>query len=133
MGQKGSCLCGAVHYEVNGEPIMTALCHCKNCQKQAGSALSIIVGVPEDSIVIEGEVKTYVDKGSSGADVLRKFCPNCGSPMFTDVEHAKGMLFVKAGTFEDTSWLEPQVQYWTSTKHEWLTIDGIPGVAANPE
>ena len=47
---------------------------------QAGSALSIIVGVPEGSVSIEGEVKTYNDTGDSGATVKRQFCGSCGSP-----------------------------------------------------
>ena len=40
--RSGGCLCGAVRYEASWPPIATAVCHCKNCQKQAGSALSVI-------------------------------------------------------------------------------------------
>ena len=41
----GSCLCGNVSYECSAEPSMTAICHCKNCQKQTGTAFSIILAV----------------------------------------------------------------------------------------
>jgi hypothetical protein len=132
MPQTGRCLCGAVSYEFSAEPMMTAICHCKNCQRQAGSALSILIGLPEDAIAISGEVKTYVDEGASGMKVLRQFCPNCGSPMFSDAESAPGALFIKAGTLDDTSWLAPQIQFWTSTKQDWLEIDGIASVETNP-
>ncbi len=36
-GLKGGCLCGAVRYSVSAEPAMQAVCHCRNCQRQAGS------------------------------------------------------------------------------------------------
>lgn len=132
MGHTGRCLCGSVSYEITAEPVMTAICHCKNCQRQAGSALSIIVGLPRDGITIQGETTTYDDEGESGMKVLRKFCPKCGSPLFTDAESAPDLWFVKAGTLDDTSWLEPQVQFWTKSKQDWLEIPDIPGVEANP-
>ena len=53
----GSCLCGAVQYASEAEPLMTAVCHCENCQHQTGTAFSIIVGVPEDSLGFREEVK----------------------------------------------------------------------------
>lgn len=133
MGKTGQCLCGAVKYEITADPLMTAVCHCKNCQRQAGSVLSVIVGLPRDGIEIEGETTTYEDSGESGQKVLRKFCPTCGSPMFTDAESAPNLWFVKAGTLDDTSWLEPQIQFWAKSKQDWYDLgDKIPAVEANP-
>ncbi len=129
-GHTGGCLCGAVRYEIIAEPVMTALCHCKNCQRQAGSVLSVIVALPRDGIRIEGETTTYEDHGTSGKRVWRKFCPTCGSPLFTDAEGAPEMWFVKAGTLDDTGWLSPQVQFWAESKQDWFTLD--PAIAAMP-
>ena len=44
----GSCLCGAIKYTCVGPAVMTAMCHCTNCQKQSGSAFSINVIVPKE-------------------------------------------------------------------------------------
>ena len=133
MGQTGGCLCGAVRYEITAEPAMTAICHCKNCQRQAGTALSVIVGFARDGIEITGETTTYADKGESGHAVLRKFCPSCGSPLFTDAQSAPQLLWVKAGTLDDTSWLKPKIQFWTKSKQDWLKLDEtIPAVETNP-
>ena len=77
MGLSGGCLCGAIRYEVAAEPLMCVTCHCKNCQRQAGTALSVIVGVPEDAVSVTGEVKTYNDTGDSGATVRRHFFSRC--------------------------------------------------------
>lgn len=132
MGQTGKCLCGAISYETQAEPLMQAVCHCKNCQRQAGSALSIIVGYPEGTVAISGEPKTYDDSSEGGRAVYRQFCENCGSPLFTLAESAPGMIFIKAGTFDDTDWLEPSVQFWVQSAQGWVERGDIPQVEGNP-
>ncbi|MEP3421567.1 MAG: GFA family protein [Erythrobacter sp.] len=125
MTMTGGCLCGQIRYTLNAEPQICVTCHCKNCQRQAGTALSIIVSVPEDALDITGEVKTYEDAGDSGATVRRQFCGNCGSPVFTRLE-TPGMLFIKAGTFDDTSHLKPAFHCYTKSKQDWVPLGEIP-------
>ena len=50
---EGGCLCGAVRYKSDAEPVMQAVCHCKTCQKISGSTYSFNVAVPEDSLKVE--------------------------------------------------------------------------------
>ena len=133
MGQTGGCLCGKVRYEMTTDPLMCVTCHCKNCQRQAGSALSIIVGVPEGSVEIQGEVKTYNDTGDSGATVRRQFCGDCGSPVFTRVEHPPGVMFIKAGTMDDTSSLKPSFHCYTKSAQDWVELGDIPGFETVPD
>src|SRR5580765_9093163 len=103
----GGCLCGKIRYSANAEPAFTGVCHCRNCQKQGGTAFSIVVGVPAAALSVQGEMKTFHDKGDSGKTVDRRFCPDCGSPIVTEVEAMPGMAILKAGTLDDTSWLKP--------------------------
>jgi hypothetical protein len=121
----GSCLCGSVQYASKEEPLMTAVCHCENCQHQTGTAFSIIVGVPEDSLVFEKSetLKEYIDHGESGGAVRRNFCEKCGSPIFSLVESAPGISFIKAGTLDDKSWLQPSTNFWCDTAQPWVKID----------
>lgn len=128
----GGCLCGAVRYVAEGEPLMQAVCHCKNCQRQAGSGWSMIIALPLDAVAITGEVTTYTDHGSSGGEVLRQFCPTCGSPVFTRVPAQPGWIFIKAGSLDDTSVFNPQIQFWTASKQHWIDLPGLPGVPGNP-
>jgi hypothetical protein len=122
---EGGCLCGAVRYECDAEPALTAICHCKHCQKQAGTAFSTLVGVPRGSLKLSGKpLKTYHDTGESGQPVLREFCEECGSAVISDVSVMPDLLFIKAGTLDDTSWLSPQVQIWTDHKLAWADIAG---------
>ena len=122
--RQGGCLCGQVRYTVPAKPIETLVCHCRNCQKQAGSAFSVVAFFPRDSLHLEGELQTFEDKGTSGQTVFRRFCGNCGSPVITDTEQAPamGLIFIKAGTLDEVDDLVPSVHVWTKRKHCWLTL-----------
>jgi len=133
MTMTGGCLCGAVRYTCESDPLLCVTCHCKNCQRQAGSALSVIVMVPETAVACEGALATYNDTGDSGAAVRRQFCPACGSPVFTRVDSPPGMMFIKAGTLDDTSILKPAFHCYTKSKQDWVDLGGLPGFATVPE
>ena len=114
---------------------MTAICHCKNCQRQTGTAFSIIVGLPEDSLVFSKSdtLTVYLDHGKSGRAVQRKFCNNCGSPILSITQAAPGLSIIKAGTLNDKSWLKPTTQFWCSTSQPWLDMsDELTKYDENP-
>ena len=119
----GGCLCGKIRYTSTAEPVMTAVCHCKNCQKQAGTAFSVIVAVPKPTLAVTGPLKTYNEVGSSGKSVRRNFCPECGSPITTDVEVMPDLVFIKAGTLDDTSALAPTMEIFCSSAQPWTTYE----------
>jgi hypothetical protein len=133
MTMTGGCLCGSVRYACESDPLMCVTCHCKNCQKQAGSSLSVIVMVPETAVSHEGELTTYNDTGDSGATVRRQFCPACGSPVFTRVDSPPGMMFIKAGTLDDTSILKPQFHCYAKSKQDWVDLGDIPAFETVPQ
>jgi hypothetical protein len=128
----GGCLCGQVSYCVSGEAVMQANCHCKNCQRQSGSAFSTIIGVPEGALTVEGEYRTYNDSGESGEAVLREFCSNCGSPLFSRVAVAPGLVFIKVGTLDDTADFNPTMHLWAKSKQHWVDLAGQPAFDTNP-
>jgi hypothetical protein len=119
----GSCLCGG-KYRCDAEPLLTAVCHCPHCQKQTGTSFSVLVAVPKDSLRIEGQaLKTFDDVGESGLPVRRRFCGKCGSPIASYLEAMPTLAFVKAGTLENTSWLNPTMEVWCETAQPWIEID----------
>jgi hypothetical protein len=120
----GGCLCGAVRYTVQWPPAAVATCSCKNCQRQAGSALSLLAVVPRAALEIKGELKTFVDTADSGNAVERQFCPSCGSPIISDMQSARdqGIIFLKAGTLDEARDLVPTLHYWTSSAHGWIVF-----------
>lgn len=122
--REGGCLCGAVRYEASWPPLATAVCHCINCQKQAGSALSVIAVFPRDGLSVNGDLTLYEDKGESGLPVWRRFCGKCGSPVTTDTPGAQeqDIIFLKAGTLDKADDLDPTLHYWTSSKQGWMPL-----------
>ena len=74
----GGCLCGAIRYEVRGDPIYIGHCHCSRCRKSSGAAFLTAALFPKDSIQWTTQVpKLY----PSSAGVDRGFCPDCGSSL----------------------------------------------------
>ena len=135
MAHTGQCLCGAIRYEFDGDPAMTGVCHCRNCQRQAGSAFSTLAGVPKSSFrFTAGEPKLYRDSDTaSGNTVERYFCGNCGSPIYSAIPDQPDMVFLKTGTLDDTSGFQPQFHVWCDTKQNWVSLDeGVPAIPRQP-
>ena len=112
----GGCLCGQVRYSATAEPAIVAVCHCKNCQKQTGTAFSVVIGVPRSAI------STFHDTGDSGQSVDRNFCSECGSPISSDVAVMQDIVFIKAGTLDDTTWLDPKMHVYCDSAQNWTPI-----------
>jgi hypothetical protein len=120
----GGCLCGAVRYELEWPPQATVVCHCRDCQKQAGTAFSVVGVSRREGLTLRGELTTFAHPGSSGQTVERKFCANCGSPVLTDTQaaRAQGIVFFKAGTLDQTADLAPSLHYWTQSAQAWFAL-----------
>ncbi len=132
MPQTGSCLCGDVSYTIDTTPTMTGICHCLNCQKQAGSAFSTLAGVPKNEFKLTGQAPKLYEDGDteSGNPVERYFCGRCGSPIYSAIPSQPEMLFLKTGTLDDTSGFKPMFNVWCDTKQDWVTLDeGVPAIA----
>ena len=130
---EGGCLCGQARFSGDAEPAFQAICHCKNCQKQAGTAYSVVVGVPRAAVTFTGSIKTYQDAGDSGGTVNRHFCPECGSPLFSDTPTNPALVFLKAGALDDAGWVTPQVHIWTESAMACTVIPAeIPAFPKNP-
>ena len=127
----GQCLCGAIKYELLNPPAMTGVCHCKNCQRQAGSAFSTLAGVAKSDFSLTlGKMKLYEDGDTdSGNTVKRFFCGDCGSPIYSAVPDSPDMVFLKTGTMDDTTGFTPQFNVWCSTKQNWVNLpQGVPAM-----
>jgi hypothetical protein len=106
----GQCLCGAVTYSFPGTPLLTAICHCRHCQRQSGSAFSIVAAVPRASFELQGETRIFADTGDSGRPVMRHFCPGCGSPIYSTIAPMPDMVLIKAGTLDTVAELTPTIE-----------------------
>src|SRR5271154_1719296 len=117
----GRCLCGGVTYRADAEPLAQAACHCTDCQHQTGSPFSVVVVVPRAALTIEGDtLSSFTTTGDDhGTDTQRQFCSACGSPIVSLVDATPDLAYVKAGTLDDGSWLQPTLEVWSRSAQPW--------------
>jgi len=125
--RSGGCACGAIRFEVNAPLLGTGICHCTACQKASGGPPNYVALAPTDAFeVTQGQPKLYTSKGDSGADAVRVFCPDCGSPLWS-VPPGAPFVPVKLGAFDDHADLMPGMHMYTASAPPWhLTHDGLP-------
>jgi len=133
--QEGGCMCGAIRYEFPRDAVISAHhCHCKDCQRSTGSGKATILFVPADALTVKGEPKTYTVVGSEGSHVTRGFCGNCGSPVLSYVAEQPSLKFIKAGSLDDSRWVEITSSYWRASAEAWSPVDDLlPAFSGNPE
>jgi hypothetical protein len=132
----GGCLCGACTYTSDAEPIAQAICHCRNCQRQSGTAFSVVVVAPADQVEFQGDaIRSYTTTGEDhGQPTERFFCSSCGSPLYSLSSKLPGTYIIKAGTLNDPSFLRPQVEVWGSSAQPWVEQDDArPRMPRGPE
>ena len=118
---EGGCHCGAVRYVCLEEPTTVVNCHCGDCQQIAGSAFITGVLVPEGSVKVSGELKSYKVKADSGNGITRNFCPICGTRIMVELEGSVG-VGVSYTTLDDSTWLEPAIEFYTSKAQPWINL-----------
>ena len=111
----GGCQCGAVRYEISGDPLALYVCHCRECQKQSASAFGISVIVKRsDFRVTRGEVSTWSRATDSGRTLACAFCPHCGSRLWHESVGATDTISVKGGSMDDPPDLRSACHIWTA-------------------
>jgi hypothetical protein len=124
----GGCQCGSVRYVLSAEPIRTVACHCRECQRQSGSAFGLSMLVPHDSLQVSGETRQFTRIADSGNANTGVFCPTCGVRVYQIPQHVPGVLVLKPGTLDDTSWVRPSHFVFMKRAQRWVPVP--PGVAA---
>lgn len=120
----GECLCGAVRFSINEDPIpgRTIVCHCTICQRHIGSAFATFLSFPRGAVAVFGTLKTYTEPGGmTGEPMHRRFCPNCGTPVIVEREDGPRTL-VTAGTLDDTSIVKPAINIFCNSAQTWVPI-----------
>ena len=123
---KGSCLCGAVEYEITGSLDSIVYCHCSRCRKANGSAFAAVSPVAaSDFRIIKGQesLRSYL----TDAGVHRVFCGTCGSPIIGKRDSAPETVRVRIGTLDTPLDTKVSAHIFVGSKAEWYEIlDGMP-------
>jgi hypothetical protein len=83
-----------------------------------GTAYAAAILVTRDAIAISGEVKYHEAIGDSGATDGRRFCPNCGSRLFSNPPNSE-LMGILAGSLDDPSEFQPEIDFYTVSTQPW--------------
>ena len=120
---KGSCLCGAVSFEVAGELPPPDACHCTMCRKTSGHYYAG-TDVLKDALTVTGSEN--VTWYQSSKKVRRGFCSTCGSSLFFDPPH-RDWIGVSMGAFEKPTDTKLAIHIFVADKGDYYEIaDGLP-------
>ena len=120
---KGSCLCGAIKFEVSGELAAPNACHCTMCRKHSGH-FEASTDVPKERLTVEGE--DNVTWYQSSKKVRRGFCKICGSSLFFDPPHLD-WIAVSMGAFDGPTNTRIERHIFVADKGDYYDIaDGLP-------
>jgi len=119
-GGEGGCLCGAIRYRVQGEPVAATLCHCRSCRRASGGTnVAWAVFERSDFEWLWGFPATY--SSSSGLEWL--FCRDCGSLVGYRRASRPDHMDITTGTLDDPERYPPTVEIWLEHRIGWEPLD----------
>ena len=120
---KGSCLCGAVTFGVEGDLPGPGACHCRSCRKQSGHYFAS-TDVPRSAVTIYGGDK--VGWFQSSDKVRRGFCTVCGASLFWDPLF-KDWIGIAMGAFDTPTGTRLAIHVFAAEKGDYYDInDPVP-------
>jgi hypothetical protein len=119
MIREGGCLCGAVRFKAEGEPINVRICHCRNCQKSPFYARALF---DQKALTVSGDTASY----ASSETLDRVFCRACGTRLFSWRSNGSA-AGVALAVFDDRNAFAPTEHIWVAEKMDWVRLDdGLP-------
>ena len=119
----GGCLCGAIRYEVEGEPWQVAHCHCSMCRRHSGAAYLTYVAYRTNQVHFVGSPTGYRSSASS----VRTHCRECGSPLTFVFDPQPDMIWITVGSLDDPGAVRPTEHWYTDDKVGWVALhDDLP-------
>jgi len=123
----GSCLCGAVRFEVGLPTAWCAHCHCTMCRRAHGAPYVTWFGAARERFAItKGEAE--IARFQSSEHGVRSFCKRCGSQLLCELEEHPGIVDVALAAVEEPLDRRPQMHVFFSDRAEWANVgcDGLP-------
>lgn len=124
---KGHCLCGQISFSYTGDPKWVLHCHCETCRRATSSPMATWISVPDENFAYtSGTPSQY----SSSPEVIREFCPNCGTPMSFRTQKMPGEIHLYAVSLEDPNSVSPSCHVFEAEKLGWFDVhDDLPRYA----
>ena len=128
----GGCRCGKVRFALAGAPMLTAACHCRECQHMTGGAFSLSSGYARDALtIIEGEDQLVL----GGAQQSNKHwhCAFCKSWLYTEPQGIENFVNVRTPMLDAPPQEPPFVETFRAEGFPWAETGAARTYAALPE
>ena len=117
-----TCACGQLRVTATGDPDITVACSCIACQRRTGSPFGLGAYFKRAHVrAIEGAHKAYTRGTDSGRSFTTKFCPDCGTPVFWELDMRPDHIGIAVGCFADPDFPGPARAVWAESRHHWLS------------
>jgi hypothetical protein len=128
---QGSCLCGAIRYEIDALAGPINHCSCRTCRKAHAAAFTSTAAVDRTHFRwLTGEDKLSSFESSPGK--RRHFCSICGSHLVAD-RAVQSRVILRVATLDDDPGQKPELAIWRSHEVPWLDFGPeVPGYAELP-
>jgi hypothetical protein len=118
----GGCLCGAVRYVAQGEPLYAGHCYCADCRRASGSGFVPFLGFAATAVRFTGETRLFRSRSFRGGEAVRNSCPVCGSLVFGGVVGEDDQHTLYAGSLDDPARFRPTIAIFTRDRPAWATL-----------
>jgi len=128
----GGCACGALRYRMHAAPMFVHCCHCKDCQRQTGTAFVLNALIEADRVeLLSGDPRPLPMPTDSGKPHTVFRCAACGTAVWSTYGGVDKLCFVRVGTLDEPSALPPDVHIYTRSKLPWIALPhGVPAFEA---
>jgi hypothetical protein len=129
----GSCLCGAVRFEVDGQFERVSACHCTTCKRISGGGGTVTGRVRTENVrIVDGRDHIVVFEPSEGT--AKSFCGTCGTNLFGTGWPDSEVTGVRLATLDEPYEGTPEMHIFVRSVAPWETLpeDGIPRHDAMP-
>jgi hypothetical protein len=129
---EGGCACGALRYRLALAPMFVHCCHCRDCQRQTGSAFVINALIETDRVtLLSGELEAVPVPTDSGRPHVIYRCARCHTAVWSEYGGVSALRFVRVGTLDEPTALPPDVHIYTRSKLPWVALpQGVPAFEA---
>jgi hypothetical protein len=135
MRVKGGCLCGAIRFEGDAETQFQVTCYCIDGRRTSGAGHAAMMGFTGGGIHVTAGAREFASEADSCNDIVRAFCPTCGSGIYSRNAGMLHLIFLRASALDDPSLFAPQLAVWAARARApaWDAVPAhLPAIAEAP-
>jgi hypothetical protein len=118
----GGCLCGALRYEADAEPMYSGHCYCADCRKASGSGFVPFMSFSRAALRFTGKILQHRSRAASGGDAVRNSCAVCGGLVFGGEIDLSDSFNIYAGSLDEPRAFHPSMAIFTRNRPPWALI-----------